>query len=216
MEKNPAVPAEDFARGCVMTRDNETPALGTPPRRLRRLRLKLWRRFRRDDEGSAAVEFALISVPFCMLLFAIVETALVFWCGQVLETAVANASRKIFTGELATSFASVPAAERPQKFKDMICAEVPGLFDCKGLVRVDVFSYKDFASVPALPSATKNGAISNDPPQFNPGGSSEIVIVRAAMGYKLYTSFLSGSANLNNNERLIMATAAFRNEPYAN
>lgn len=173
-------------------------------------------RFKRSNEGSAAVEFALVSIPFCALLFAIIETAMVFWCGQVLETAVANASRKIFTGELATDFASVPAAEQPQKFKDRICAEVPGLFDCKNLVRVDVFSFVDFASAPALPSPIKNGAISNDPPNFNPGGSGSIVVVRAAMGYKLYTSFLSGTANLNNNQRMIMATAAFRNEPYAN
>jgi Flp pilus assembly protein TadG len=173
-------------------------------------------RFKRSDDGSAAVEFALISIPFCALLFAIIETALVFWCGQVLETAVANASRKIFTGELATAFAAVPAAQQPQQFKDRICAEVPGLFDCKNLVRVDVFSFKDFSSAPAMPSPIKNGAISSDPPAFNPGGSGEIVVVRAAMGYKLYTSFLSGSANLNNNQRMIMATASFRNEPYAN
>jgi Flp pilus assembly protein TadG len=173
-------------------------------------------RFKRSDDGSAAVEFALISIPFCALLFAIIETALVFWCGQVLETAVANASRKIFTGELATAFAAVPAAQQPQQFKDRICAEVPGLFDCKGLVRVDVFSFKDFSSAPAMASPVKSGEISNDPPAFNPGGSGEIVVVRAAMGYKLFTSFLSGSANLNSNKRLIMATASFRNEPYAN
>lgn len=174
------------------------------------------RRFRRNEDGSTAVEFALVSIPFCALLFAIIETAMVFWVGQVLETAVANASRKIFTGELSTEFATVPVADQPQEFKKRICDSVPGLFDCKNLVRVDVFSFPDFTSVPALPSPTTNGDISNAPPNFAPGNAGSIVIVRAAMAYKLYTSFLSGSANMNGNSRLIMATTAFRNEPYAN
>ena len=44
------------------------------------------RRFRRNRRGSAAVEFALIATPFFALLFAIIETSIVFFAGQVLET----------------------------------------------------------------------------------------------------------------------------------
>ena len=44
------------------------------------------RRFRRDRRGSAAVEFALVAPVFFALLFAILETGIMFLAGQVLQT----------------------------------------------------------------------------------------------------------------------------------
>jgi Flp pilus assembly pilin Flp len=46
------------------------------------------RRFRRNRRGSSAVEFALVAPVFFALLFAIIETVIVFFAGQVLETGV--------------------------------------------------------------------------------------------------------------------------------
>ena len=63
----------------------------------------LLRRFRRDQRGVTAVEFGMVATPFFALLFAIIETALVFWTTQVLETAVTNASRRVYTCLLYTS-----------------------------------------------------------------------------------------------------------------
>ena len=40
---------------------------------------KTLRRFRRNRRGSAAVEFALVAPVFFALLFAIIETAIVFF-----------------------------------------------------------------------------------------------------------------------------------------
>ena len=50
----------------------------------------LVRRFVRQQDGSAAVEFGMVAVPFLGLTFAILETALVFFAGQTLETAVTD------------------------------------------------------------------------------------------------------------------------------
>jgi Flp pilus assembly protein TadG len=49
-----------------------------------------WARLASCKDGSAAVEFGLIAAPFIALLFAIMETAIVFFAGQTLETAVAD------------------------------------------------------------------------------------------------------------------------------
>ena len=49
---------------------------------------RLARRFARAQDGAAAVEFALVAAPFLALIFAILETALVFFAGQTLEAAV--------------------------------------------------------------------------------------------------------------------------------
>ena len=61
--------------------------------RIRRLLLtRVARRFARQQDGAAAVEFALVAVPFLALMFAILETALVFFAGQTLEAAVTDAA----------------------------------------------------------------------------------------------------------------------------
>lgn len=39
-------------------------------------------RFVRQQDGAAAVEFALVALPFLALTFAILETALVFFAGR--------------------------------------------------------------------------------------------------------------------------------------
>ena len=57
------------------------------------------RRLRRDRQGSAAVEFALVAPMFFGLLFAIIETAMVFFAGQVLETVTQDSARTIMTGQ---------------------------------------------------------------------------------------------------------------------
>ena len=63
---------------------------------------RLVRRFVRQQDGSAAVEFGMVAVPFLGLTFAIFETALVFFAGQTLETAVADLARLIMTGQAQT------------------------------------------------------------------------------------------------------------------
>ncbi len=61
------------------------------------------RRFRRNRRGSAAVEFALVAPVFFALLFAIIETAFVFFAGQVLETITQNSARMVLTGQAQTA-----------------------------------------------------------------------------------------------------------------
>ena len=61
----------------------ENPAHGRPSAPGRWLR-----RFARRQDGAAAVEFAFIAAPFLALLFAILETSLVFFAGQTLEAAL--------------------------------------------------------------------------------------------------------------------------------
>jgi Flp pilus assembly pilin Flp len=89
------------------------------------------RRFARHQDGAAAVEFALVAVPFLALLFAILETALVFFAGQTLEAAVTDAGRLIMTGQ-AQGFSQAD-------FKTQVCNRLAGgLFDCTNGVYVNV------------------------------------------------------------------------------
>lgn len=170
---------------------------------------KLFKRFARDKKGMAAVEFALVSIPFIGLLFAIIETAVVLFAGQVLENAVADASRLIMTGQ-AQSTGMTQA-----QFKTEICNRLSGLFDCSGGVYVDVKTYATFGT--ASQSKPVNGSNQLDTSSFGytPGTGGSIVVVRAVYQWPIFISRLGYSmGDLSNGKKLLVATAAFRNEPF--
>jgi len=192
---------------------NEPPKMNRRTRRRSRLLL----RFLKNREGATAVEFALVALPFFALLFAIIETALVFWSTQVLETAVADASRKIYTGQFQAANAAITdPGELADKFRDEICSKVTALFSCATMVQVDIQRFAGGFPSSGLPLPVNDGNFDASDFGYQPSGPSEIVVVRAAMAYPVFVSLLNPSqANLNGGKRLIMASAAFRNEPFS-
>jgi Flp pilus assembly protein TadG len=182
----------------------------TPAARLMRLLpAKVARRFIREQNGTAAVEFALIAVPFLALLFAIIETALVFFAGQTLEAAVSDASRLIMTGQAQT------AGYSQADFKTQVCNRIAGLFDCSGGVYVDVKQYSSFTSVNTASPVT-NGTFDTTKMAYVPGGPGCIEVVTLYYQWPIYVSLLGNNlSNLNGSKRLLVATAVFRNEPYS-
>jgi Flp pilus assembly protein TadG len=168
------------------------------------------RRFLRRDEGSVAVEFGLVMVPFFAVMFAIMETALVFFAGQTLETAAADASRLIMTGQAQ----SQSPALTQDTFKNAVCARIYGLFNCASGVYVDVRKYADFASVSMASPLDANGNLVNNF-VYQPGGPGDIVVVRLFYQWPITISLLGlNLSNMSGGNRLLIATAAFKNEPY--
>jgi Flp pilus assembly protein TadG len=164
------------------------------------------RRFRGDRQGSSAVEFALIATPFFMMMFAIIETALIFFANQALETATQDTARLIMTGQ-----AQIGAMSASQ-FKTNLCTKLSGLMDCAGGVDVDVKAYPSFSNV-SISNPISGGNYVN-PTTYQPGKAGDIVVVRTFYQWPTFvTSFGYNPGNLNNNKRLLVATAAFRNEP---
>jgi Flp pilus assembly protein TadG len=178
----------------------------------------LARRWRGEEDGATAVEFGLVAMPFFGLLFAIIETAMAFWSGQILQTAVTDASRRIYTGEFQTATATTPSAEVPGKFREEICKRLVSLIDCSA-VKVDVQTYTSFPDgvPPAIVVDPVTGERKLDPNfgQYTRPGPTQIVIVRAAVEQDVYVSLLNPNhANLSNGKRLLVATAAFKTEPF--
>lgn len=166
------------------------------------------RRFIKHQDGTSAVEFGLVALPFIALMFAIIETALVFFAGQTLEAAAANASRLILTGQAQTKGLSATT------FKAQVCAQLTALFDCAGGVYVDVKTYTNFASADTS-NPVNNGNFDTSALAYSPGGPGDIVVMKLYYQMPIYvTLWNSGIANLNGSQRLLVATAAFRNEPY--
>jgi Flp pilus assembly protein TadG len=168
------------------------------------------RRFVRQQEGAAAIEFGLVAAPFLALVFAIIETAVIFFAGQALETAVADSSRLIMTGQAQTAGYDAAA------FKNAVCAKIYGLFNCASGVTVDVQKFSSFSSVTNTSPVDSSGNF-NLNPSYNPGVACDIVMVRLFYQYPVYVSLLGFNlSNLSGGKRLLAATAAFRNEPYTN
>jgi Flp pilus assembly protein TadG len=166
------------------------------------------RRFRRDEKGTTAIEFGLVAAPFFALLFAVIETAFVFFAGQALEIAVADSSRLIMTGQAQSQNFS------EQQFKNAVCSRLSAMFDCQGNIHIDVRSYSGFGGVNMSKPINDQGELVQDF-TYNPGNAEDIVVVRVMYEWPLRVPMLGlNLADLSNGKRLLMATAAFRNEPY--
>lgn len=181
-------------------------------KRARFLRIKTVRRFAKGEDGVAAVEFGMVAAPFLALTFAIMETSLVFFAGQTLETAVADSARLIMTGQAQAS------AMSQDDFKTEVCKRIAGLFDCAGGMQIDVKAYASgstFADISSAKPIGPDGKLQTSTFGYQPGNACNIVVVRLMYQWPVYMSLLGFNlADLAGNKRLLMATAAFRNEPF--
>jgi Flp pilus assembly protein TadG len=177
-----------------------------------RLRLRVLR-FAHARGGAAAVEFALISIPFFLLMFGIIELALIFLLSTTMDNATDTASRTIRTGSLQTSGTATAAA-----FKTEICNGLGWLQgDCQANLAVDVQTYPSFTAAGAsqpfpLDAAGKFDASKTS---FSMGGQRSIVVVRAFYHWPFITPMVSKAVKpTGDGSILLMSTVTFRNEPY--
>src|ERR1700723_2516376 len=141
------------------------------------------RRFVSHCTGTTAVEFGLVAAPFLALTFATLQTAVIFFAGQALETAAATSSRLIMTGEAQTQ--GWTAAQ----YKQQVCNTITGLFNCQNGVFVDVETYSSFP--PAnLAMPITNGSFTSADLGYNPGGPGSIVVVRLYYQYPVVMNLL--------------------------
>jgi Flp pilus assembly protein TadG len=151
------------------------------------------------------VEFAFVAVPFFALMFAIVQTAMIFFFGQVLETATADASRLILTGQVKANTIT------QSQFHDQVCNRTSGIFDCTKLL-VDVNVAADFGA--ANVSQLQESDLKNNASSYNPGAGGDIVIVRTAYPMPMWVSAWGIGLKDADGNFVLTATSAFRNEPF--
>lgn len=162
-------------------------------------------RFARAEGGATAVEFALVGLPFLMLIFAIIELGLVFLVSITLETAVADVGRTIRTGQVQTGGGTAAT------FKTAVCNKLSWLGSkCQGALQIDVRTFSDFAS------SSSSSANLTVPTAMNwdPGSPGSIVLVRAYYTWPLITPLLTTGLQSADGKRIIYAATAFSNEPY--
>ncbi len=165
------------------------------------------RRLVRQQDGAAAVEFALVAAPFLAMVFAIIETAIVFFAGQALETAAADSARLIMTGQAQN------AGYDQAKFKEAVCAQ-----DLRAvqLQRRSVRRREELSDV-------RQHSHRQADHQRQHGHHHRLLARRARRHrggqlmyqWPVYVSLLGlNLSDLSGGKRLLMSTVAFRNEPY--
>jgi Flp pilus assembly protein TadG len=162
-----------------------------------------------DSKGATAVEFALVAIPFLALIIALIQTFLVFFAQELLESVVQQSARLVLTGQ-------VQSQQMTQSgFQQAVCNQVVIFFNCSGLM-VDVQVANTWSSAnTSTPTLTfdAQGNV-NNAWQFNPGSTGDIVVVRVMYQWPVFLGPLGFNlSNLSNGKRLIMASAAFQNEP---
>jgi len=187
--------------------------------RAQRHALRFAKRFKQNEDGATAVEFAFVSLPFFALLFGIMELAIVFFVNSALVHATTEAGRLIRVG----NFQACGGAD---EFKAIVCDEMKGMANCSKNLRIDVVEGDSFKTItlPDIPPVeerddSKSGqeAIPQTPNGvFNENGSGDTMVVRSTFYYRLaLPPLLTRLDNpAGSGARTMVATTAFRNEPF--
>ncbi|HST91028.1 MAG TPA: TadE/TadG family type IV pilus assembly protein [Brevundimonas sp.] len=164
-------------------------------------------RFARAREGSAAIEFGMVAMPFVLMVFAILELGLVFVTDSILENAAIETGRLVRTGQASAS------GMTKEQFKTSLCSRM-SIFsaDCPSRARVDVRVIPQFATTPPDPLST--GTFDASKTTYNNGAPGDLMLVRVWYEQPLITTFLSQAlSRTTNGPAILTATTAFRNEP---
>lgn len=173
---------------------------------------RLIRRWRSDQSGVTAIEFAAVGMPFFMMLFGIMGVGLFFFTTFSLENALERASRVIRTGQ------AQQAGMTAEQFKTLVCSHAPQFVDCQNKMLVNVRNYAeaDLTPVVSRNECLVNNALTNVS-IYQPGAASEVVLVTLCYEWEMakHIPFLN-LKDMGSGARLIQAAAVFRTEPYQN
>ncbi len=177
------------------------------------------RKYIRNKEGSTAIEFALLALPFSALLFAIVETAVVFFIASSLSHALSEAGRDVRLGNFQQG-----CGDTADAFKTLVCDNMVSIGNCQQQLTIDLVRSNDGSFqtnvLPPLPPEDPSDTDA-DPTipasTYESSGGNDVVIARARFFHRLaLPGNLTLLANRAGNIRLVESSTAFRNEPFNN
>lgn len=187
-------------------------------------------RLRRDRDGAAALEFAILAVPFMLLIFATFETFFAFAGEQLMANAVETMARQIRTGEI-TFGQGKPTDVTEAEFRQLFCNEISILGMCSETEAVtpeklylDVRQFASFADMPReVPKVSSADYADLDTTDFafSPGGPNSRNMLRAYYRWQIMTDlmrpYITNIRPANKpvpTDFLIVQTSAFESEDY--
>lgn len=182
----------------------------------------LLRRFRRDEGGAYAIEFAFFGSLLLALMLVLMQYTVVLLARQNLETALQTATRSLLTGSFQNdNIKSTDQAAILANMRNLMCGGSPSpavFFKCENL-KVDVQVSGTYNNNLWNTSAVDTGS-GDWSKGFGTGykcpSARSIAIVRAAVKVPLLTPlFLKlGIDSFSDGAALLQSASVFRVEPY--
>lgn len=175
-------------------------------------KLKAFRRFGRARSGTAAVEFALVAMPFFLLTIGMAEISMMGFAQTSLDFAVSDSARQIRTGQAQRAHLD------GDDIKAQICTEVNRFMflNCEGNLFIDVDRFDSFVDANnEEANPIQDDEFQDDGFGYQPGAASDIVVVRVYYRWEILTPMFEPIfQNVSGGERILVTTMMFRNEPF--
>lgn len=163
------------------------------------------RRFGADQRGAMAVEFAMILFPLCVLVFALLETALIYWISSALDNGL-DASMRQFYVQAQASTTTLVGGIRAE-----LCRQVSPFVKCENL-KVDVAVYDSFGRI------DRAGPVDEATGTWRTGFGEQhgcivkgsVVVVRAALAQQTFQNFGLVKTPFKDGSQLILATSVLQ------
>lgn len=167
----------------------------------------------RDRNGSAAVEFSLVVVPFLAIMMSTFEVGWFYFANSQTDAATIEASRFIRTGQ------AQEGGFDKDEFFEAVCPHLEIFGDCSSTLTVQVDTFSSFATLAADTSPVICRDDDTDKIEeltYDPGSDNSIVRVRICLLYKTLNPTIGVNvSNVEGGKRRLYGTYIFRNEPYS-
>ncbi len=159
----------------------------------------------RRKDGSTAIEFSLLMMPYMLISLGIIEISLMFFSASLLEGSTDSAARLVRTGQVQQT-----AGDPETMFREALCSYAVVLIDCNDMVIevVTLNNYSDFTG----PTYDANGDMVSS--GFDAGGSNDKVLIRVAYRYSMITPLVGTLLNGPSGSTLFVSTIVLQTEPY--
>ncbi|MEX0345601.1 MAG: TadE/TadG family type IV pilus assembly protein [Rhizobiaceae bacterium] len=172
------------------------------------------RDFAGDQDGSTAIEFTMLVIPFTLLIFAILESCISFAGQQLLSNSANNVARQLRTGQ-------IKAADVTEtSLRELICDDISILVaaGCPGL-EVDLREFATFADaakeeIKYIGSGDTRDIDTSDF-DVTPGKSLTKNMLRVFYRWPIMTDIMrKRMSSLKGGTTLHFATVTWQNEPF--
>ena len=164
----------------------------------------------RERDGTTAIEFGFLALPFFFFAIAIVEVAMMYAANAVMTGATQDAVRAVRTGQV--QVISDPD-EAEEFFRTQICSHIAiTLVDCDA-IQFSVRVLPNFSGADTTTTVDEDGNLEDA--EFDVGEAEDVVLVNVLYYHPLLTPIVGVMfADSPNNTKLLTATFVFQTEPY--
>jgi hypothetical protein len=168
-------------------------------------------RFRRDERGTASLEFVLVAPFFLGIMIFSIELGFVTMRATFLERGLDMAVREVRLG--------TGTAPQHDDIKQIICDNTIIINDCASNLQLEMrpADIRNFTALDQTADCTDQAEPAKPVREFVPGQQNELMLLRACLKYNpLFPASVLGSQLINNDssgQAALIATTAFVQEP---